>query len=121
MTNQFKIMNFNQVKSQNFYVAYTPNGDIILKSYSTIVGIITPAAVYRVRYSQTTGKQITQFVNSIGFDGETIYTTAQKLHDEIKNACGLDLNTNYNMFQSNMHFYKFFMHYEQDFAREFAR
>ena len=88
------MLNFQRVKQQNFYVAHHNNG-IILKSYNTIVGLICDDILYRVRYSHTTGKQITQYANNFEILN-THYVTAERLHDIIKKATNLDLNTNYN-------------------------
>ena len=95
---------FNQVRNQNFYTAHTKtnynniftNG-VILKSYNTIVGFVNidDGVLYRVRYTHTTGKQITQYAYNYDIKKE-YYTTAEKLHDIILNYTGFDLNTEYN-------------------------
>ena len=92
-----KTIQFNQIKQQNFYVAHTHNGGELLKSYNTIVGYITPyGALYRVRYTHTTGKQITQYYNN-NFDFvEENYCTADELHDTIKAHENIKVDTSYN-------------------------
>ncbi len=88
---------FNQIKKQNFYTAYTKNGGIILKSYDTIVGYISNDDVlYRVRYSHTTGKQITQFANNFGGIIDTKYLDADALASIIYSYENIKLNCNYN-------------------------
>lgn len=88
------MLKFQRVKQQNFYVAHHNNG-IILKSYSTIVGLIYDNILYRVKYSHTTGKQITQYANNFEISN-THYVTSEQLHDIIKRETGLDINTRYN-------------------------
>lgn len=92
-----KTIQFNQIKSQNFYVAHTHNGGEILKSYNTIVGYITPyGALYRVRYTHTTGKQITQYYNN-NFDFvKENYCTAKELAETIKAHENILVDTKYN-------------------------
>lgn len=87
-------MTFKRIRQQNFYVAEHNQGKI-LKSYNTIVGLIYDDILYRVRYSHTTGKQITQYANNFEILN-THYVTAERLHDIIKSAIGLDIDTRYN-------------------------
>ena len=92
-----KKLQFNQIKSQNFYVAHTHNGGEILKSYNTIVGYITPyGALYRVRYTHTTGKQITQYYNNNFAFVEENFCTADELAETIKAHENANINTQYN-------------------------
>ena len=60
------MLNFKQVKQQNFYAAAAPNNTTLLKSYNTIVAIYdhNTNTVTRARYSTTTGKQITKWANN---------------------------------------------------------
>lgn len=92
-----KKINFKQIKNQNFCVGATPNGGELLKSYNTIVGYITNyGALYRVRYTHTTGKQITQYYyNNYDFVEEN-YVTAEELNATIKAHEGFDIDTRYN-------------------------
>lgn len=90
-------LNFKQVKQQNFYTATTRNGGEILKSYNTIVAYITPyGALYRVRYTHTTGKQITQYYNNNYDFVEENYVNAEQLQETIKAHENMDINCNYN-------------------------
>lgn len=96
-------LNFTQFRQKQFYTACTKNGGIICKSYNTIVAYITPYdAVYRVRYTHTTGKQITQFCDSVNADTyNATHCTAEELHNHIKAHEDLDINTNYNEAHTN--------------------
>lgn len=86
-------LKFNQIKQQNFYVANTKNGGEVLKSYNTIVGYIAnDETLYRVRYTTTTGKQITKYYPT----QKQQYVDAGQLKEIIKTFEGLDLNTCYN-------------------------
>lgn len=91
------MLNFQRVKQQNFYYARY-NNQTILKSYNTIVGIIIDnQELFEVKYSRTTSKQVSQFCNI--YPIATKYknvVSANDLHDIIKKATNLDLNTNYN-------------------------
>lgn len=90
-----KTLKFKQEKKQNFYTATTHNGGEILKSYNTIVGYIAPdGTLYRVRYSTTTGKQITKYYTTT----KQHYITAEELHDKIKEFENIDICTEYNRF-----------------------
>lgn len=90
-------INFKQVKNQNFYTGTTPNGGELLKSYNTIVGYITNyGALYRVRYTHTTGKQITQYYNNNYTFVEENYISADELNATIKAHEGFDTDTKYN-------------------------
>jgi hypothetical protein len=89
-------MDFKRVKQQNFYCTRF-NGCRILKSYNTIVGIITQNnRLYQVKYSRTTSKQVTQFCNSncCGYINNIV--TAEELARQIKIHTGLDIDTRYN-------------------------
>lgn len=87
-------MKFERVRQQNFYVAHHNNG-IILKSYNTIVGLIYDNILYRVRYSTTTGKQITKYANQFEILN-THYVSAERLNEIINKAIGLNIDTRYN-------------------------
>lgn len=54
-----------QYKQRSFYTDRQNNGDTILWSYDTIVGIIIDDTVYftTTKYSITTSKQCSQFTN----------------------------------------------------------
>jgi hypothetical protein len=90
------MLNFQRVRQQNFYCARY-NGTRILKSYNTIVGIITQHnRLYQVKYSRTTSKQVTQFANynCCGYINNIV--DCDELHDIIKSTTGLDIDTRYN-------------------------
>ena len=88
------MLKFNRIKQQNFYVAHYNNG-IILKSYNTIVGLIYDDILYRVRYSITTGKQITKYASQ--FKILNVHcVSAERLNEIINKAIGLDIDTRYN-------------------------
>lgn len=90
-------LQFNQVKSQNFYTATTPQNATILKSYNTIVGYITSYGVlYRTRWSMTTSKQITQYYNTHHTFIEQNYVDKNELKDIIKAHENFNIDTNYN-------------------------
>ena len=92
-----KKLQFNQVKSQNFYTATTPYNATILKSYNTIVGYITQHGVlYRTRWSTTTSKQITQYYNTNHAFVKQNYVNKNELKDIIKAHEGFHIDTNYN-------------------------
>lgn len=66
---------WTQEKSQNFYYAETPDGEL-LKSYSTICGYIdkTEQKFYEYgKYSQTTSKQITMYYKRYYSNYERVY------------------------------------------------
>lgn len=89
-------MEFERVKQQNFYVARI-NGNRILKSYNTIVGIITQNnRLYQVKYSRTTSKQVTQFANHNCYAYINNIVDCDELARQIKLATGLDIDTRYN-------------------------
>ena len=88
-------MKFERVKQQNFYVARIGN-HTILKSYNTIVGIITNEKLYQVKYSRTTSKQVTQYCNNHNVLERYELINANELHDIIKSVTGLDIDTRYN-------------------------
>lgn len=90
------MLEFKRVKQQNFYVARY-NGTRILKSYNTIVGIITQNnRLYQVKYSRTTSKQVTQFANNNCYAYINNVVNADELQDIIKRETGLDIDTRYN-------------------------
>lgn len=91
------MLNFQRVKQQNFYYARY-NNQTILKSYNTIVGIIIDnQELFEVKYSRTTSKQVSQFCNIFPITSKyKNVVSANDLHDIIKKATNLDLNTNYN-------------------------
>ena len=89
------MLNFQRVKQQNFYVAKVGN-NTILKSYYTIVGIITNEKLYQVKYSRTTSKQVSQYCNSRDISERYELINANELHDIIKSVIGLDIDTRYN-------------------------
>ncbi len=88
------MLNFTQVKQQNFYTATAPNNTTLLKSYNTIVAIYdhNTNTVIRARYSTTTGKQITKWVDNTA---KNIYVTQEKLAEIIEQKTGLKVNTIY--------------------------
>ena len=88
-------MKFERVKQQNFYVARIGN-HTILKSYNTIVGIITDEKLYQVKYSRTTSKQVTQYCNNHNVLERYELINAYELHDIIKQITGLDIDTRFN-------------------------
>lgn len=89
---------FNQVKQQNFYTAHTNNGGVILKSYNTIAGYIAPdGTLYRVRYTHTTGKQISQYYTT----QNQKYLDADVLASIIYTYENILLNCNYNEADKN--------------------
>jgi hypothetical protein len=88
-------MKFERVKQQNFYIARY--GDhTILKSYNTIVGIITNEKLYQVKYSRTTSKQVSQYCNSHNVLERYELMNDEILNEVIKAQTGLDLDTRYN-------------------------
>lgn len=90
------MLEFKRVKQQNFYYARIGN-HTILKSYNTIVGIITQNnRLYQVKYSRTTSKQVSQFANynCCGYINNIV--DSQELARQIKLATGLDIDTRYN-------------------------
>lgn len=89
-------MKFERVRQQNFYVAQIGD-NTILKSYNTIVGIIThnDYKLYSVKYSRTTSKQVSQLANSKTIKDRYLVDYNQ-LHDIIKHYTGLDIDTRYN-------------------------
>ena len=90
------MLEFKRVKQQNFYVARI-NSNRILKSYNTIVGIITQNnRLYQVKYSRTTSKQVTQFVNGNCCVYINHIVDCDELARQIKLATGLDIDTRYN-------------------------
>lgn len=88
------MLNFTQVKQQNFYTATAPNNTTLLKSYNTVVAIYdhNTSELIRARYSTTTGKQITKWANSTA---KHIYVTQEKLAEIIEQKTGLNVNTIY--------------------------
>ena len=90
------MLNFNRVKQQNFYIANVSDSTI-LKSYNTIVGIIThnDYKLYQVKYSRTTSKQVSQYANSRTIEDRYVVTQEQ-LHDIILHYTGLNIDTRYN-------------------------
>ena len=88
-------MEFQRVKQQNFYVANVGN-NTILKSYNTIVGIITNNKLYQVKYSITTSKQVSQYCNQRNILDRYVLINANELHNIIEDTTGLDLDTRYN-------------------------
>ena len=90
------MLEFERIKQQNFYVTRY-NGTRILKSYNTIVGIITQNnRLYQVKYSRTTSKQVTQFANNNCYAYINHIVDSQELARQIKLATGLDIDTRYN-------------------------
>ena len=89
-------MKFERVRQQNFYVAQVGD-NTILKSYHTIVGIIThnDHKLYSVKYSRTTSKQVSQLANS-KYIKDRYLVDHNQLHDIILNYTGLDIDTRFN-------------------------
>lgn len=86
------MLQFRQIKNQNFYTCKTKSGEI-LKSYNTIVGYIDQQGkLYRTRYTQTTGKQITKYYTT----SNQVYVNAEELQKVIKEYEGITINTEYN-------------------------
>lgn len=91
------MLEFKRVKQQNFYVAQPYHDVKVLKSYNTIVGvIINNHWVYQVKYSRTTSKQVTQYINQNLTSYYNNVVDAEMLHDIILNNAGLDIDTRYN-------------------------
>jgi hypothetical protein len=90
------MLEFKRVKQQNFYVAEIGD-NTILKSYNTIVGIITHNnyKLYQVKYSRTTSKQVSQLANGRNITDRYLVTEKQ-LHDIILHYAKLDIDTRYN-------------------------
>ena len=88
-------MKFERVKQQNFYVAKVGD-NTILKSYNTIVGIITNDKLYQVKYSRTTSKQVSQYCNNHNVLERYELLSANDLHNIIEDITGLDIDTRYN-------------------------
>lgn len=92
------MLEFKRIKQQNFYVAKVGN-NTILKSYNTIVGIITDdKKLYQVKYSRTTSKQVSQYYNNLVslFDYKNYIIDKNELQDIIKAKTNLDIDTRYN-------------------------
>ena len=89
-------MKFERVRQQNFYIANVGDSTI-LKSYNTIVGIITHNnyKLYSVKYSRTTSKQVSQLANSKMIKDRYLVDEKQ-LHDIILHYTKLDIDTRYN-------------------------
>ena len=89
-------MKFERVRQQNFYIANVVDSTI-LKSYNTIVGIITHNnyKLYSVKYSRTTSKQVSQLANSKMIKDRYLVDEKQ-LHDIILHYTKLDIDTRYN-------------------------
>lgn len=90
------MLEFKRIKQQNFYVAQI-NNHTILKSYNTIVGIITnnDYKLYSVKYSRTTSKQVSQLANGKNIKDRYLVNDKQ-LHDIILHYTKLDIDTRYN-------------------------
>ena len=91
-------MKFERVKQQNFYVARMED-NMILKSYNTIVGIITDdKKLYQVKYSRTTSKQVSQYYNNLVslVEYKNYIVDPNELKELIKAKTNLDLDTRYN-------------------------
>lgn len=92
------MLEFKRIRQQNFYVAKVGN-NTILKSYNTIVGIITDdKKLYQVKYSRTTSKQVSQYYNNLVslFDYKNYIIDKNELQDIIKAKTNLDIDTRYN-------------------------
>ena len=89
------MLEFNRVKQQNFYIANVGD-NTILKSYNTIVGIITNDKLYQVKYSRTTSKQVTQYCNDHNVLERYELLNANELHNIIQEITGLNIDTRYN-------------------------
>jgi hypothetical protein len=92
------MLEFKRVKQQNFYVANVGNNKI-LKSYNTIVGIITDdKKLYQVKYSRTTSKQVSQYYNNLVslVEYKNYIVDTNELKEIIKAKTNLDIDTRYN-------------------------
>lgn len=87
-------LKFKRIKQQQFYTA-SVGGAEVLKSYSTIVGLIDSTnTLYNVKYSRTTSKQVSQYANANNINNRVVCSQSE-LKQLISDNTGLSLDTTY--------------------------